>query len=506
MRTNDESRASARRWPTPRQPWRPLLLLIALAALVATACGGDDSADEDASGSFAGAEESTDFDDAQTETEAAGEAMEDDAAEPAVAPATTIAPSQAVGDDEAAADESEGDGDSGDQLGSGGQTVRPTAADLGRKLIFTAQVHVEVDDVAGASAEATKIVQDLGGFVFGQNTTGGSEPSSELVFKVLPDDFNRVLAALGEVGELRNQTVTTDDVTERIVDLESRISVAELGVERLRTALIDAPTLEDYAAVERLLLERESELEVMRGQLRTLEDRVDLATITLLLTQDRVENAIELAISTYEGHDEGESCPGQQSSFETGAAVTVCFEIVNVGDQTLTEIMLTDTVLEIDDETQLIEVFGSLDELAPGQSTLVAHQLNPERNIPMRTRVVAVPTDGISPEPSGPSVSTQVRYEISTFEPDEDPGFGDGFGVGLAILQGLWIGVKWILGFVVSLLPLVPVIALLWWGWRSLRRRFPGKPKPPPPGIGNPPPPPPAPTGVTESATPPAGA
>lgn len=474
-RTNPASRPPARRQPANRR-W--LLVVVATTALVLTACGASgDSGSADESGeeeaSFADTEDA-----AETVTvEPGGDTMADEAEAP-VAEAADVAPSQ------------------GEALGAGGATVTPTAADLGRKLIFTADVHVEVDDVAAASAEATRIVQDLGGFVFGQNTTGGSEPSSELVFKILPDDFNRALEALGTVGELRNQSVFTDDVTERIVDLESRIQVAELGVERLRTALTEALTLEDYAEVERLLLSRESELEVMRGQLRTLEDRVDLSTITLLLTQDRVENAIQLTISTYETHDNGASCPGQQDrSVEEGGDVTLCFDIVNVGDQTLTDIVLTDTGVDIDADTALIEVFGTLESLAPGQSVLVAHQITADRSsLRLRTRVVAIPTDGVSPEPAGPSVSTQLNTVISTFEPDRDPGFGDGWSASVGILQALWVALKVTIGFLI--LPLIILIPLVWLARRArqeYRRRRPPAPTPPPPG---PPPAPPAPTGA----------
>ncbi|MGI9597779.1 MAG: DUF4349 domain-containing protein, partial [Acidimicrobiales bacterium] len=394
---------------------------------------------------------------------------------------------------QAPAVDTEADTDADSPLGAGGTRVTPTAADLGRKLIFTAFVNVEVDDVAAASAEATSIIEGMGGFLFGQNTTGGTQASSELIFKVLPDDFNRALEQLGSVGELRNQSVTTDDVTERIVDLESRIEVADLGVARLRAALEGAATLEDYAEIERLLLDRESNREVMRGQLRTLQDRVDLATITLLLTQDRVENSIELRISSYEGHDDGVSCSDeQQSSVEAGTDVTVCFDIVNVGDQTLTDITLTDTVLEIDAETELIEVFGSLDELAPGQAVLVAHQINPERSLRMRTRVVAIPTDGVSSEQAGPSVSTRVDYDIRTFEPDRDPGFGDGFSAALDILKGLWVALTVTIGFLI--LPLLILVPLAWLAIRAHREyrgrrpvesgpagyQPPGAPPPPP--------------------------
>ncbi|MEM9614010.1 MAG: DUF4349 domain-containing protein [Actinomycetota bacterium] len=437
-----------------RRPLPTLLALLAALILFAAACSGDDDDDaaatedtgESASAS-ASAEESTDeafeFETEDSDAMADEEFVAEDgdaAAEPRVGPAADDAPAN-------------------DPLGAGGTTVAQTAADLGRQLIFTAFLEVEVDDVAAASAEATEIVEGRGGFLFGQNTSGGTEARSELIFKVLPADFNATLEALGDVGELRNQTVTTDDVTERVVDLESRIEVAELGVERLRTTLETTTSLEDFAEIERLLLARETELEVMRGSLRTLRDQIDLATITLVVTQDRLANNVTLDISTYENHDGGQSCPGDGGrSYENGSEVTVCFDIINRGDQTLTDITLVDTVLEIDEQTELITLFGSLDELAPGQAVLVAYEINPERDLTLRTRVTAMPTDGETNEPSGPSVSTRGEYNINTFEPDRDPGFGDGLGAAVDILQGLWVAVKVLAGFL--LLPLLILVPL----------------------------------------------
>ncbi|MEM9656683.1 MAG: DUF4349 domain-containing protein, partial [Actinomycetota bacterium] len=359
--------------------------------------------------------------------------------------------------------------------------------------------------------EATTIVENLGGFLFGQNTTGGAQARSELIFKVLPDDFNQALEALGSVGELRNQSVTTDDVTERIVDLSSRIEVAELGVARLREALSGSQTLEDYAELERLLLDRESDLEVMRGQLRTLEDRVDLATITLTLTQDRVENQLVVEISSYEGHNGGTSCPGPGSSVEAGSDVTVCFDVINNGDQTLTNIEISDTVLEIgpDNQGDLIPVFGEIDQLPPGQSALVAFEIRPERDLRLRTTATAIPTDGVTTEQAGPSVTTQVGYEVRTFESDDPPGFGDGLSVGADILRGLWIALTVTIGFLLlPLLVLGPICWLLWQLWRRVlrprneaRRAANQLPPPPPPAGGaTPPAPPPAGSGPSIAA------
>ncbi|MCP3987820.1 MAG: hypothetical protein GY724_01995, partial [Actinomycetia bacterium] len=154
---------------------------------------------------------------------------------------------------------------------------------------------------------------------------------------------------------------------------------------------------------------------------------------------------------------------------------------------------------------ELIPVFGALDELAPGQTALVAYQLNPERDLRMRTRVTAIPTDGVSSEPAGPTVSAQVSFDLNTFEPDEDPGFGDGFSAAVDILKGIWIGLTVSVGFLI--LPLLVLVPLVWLGrrgWREYRRRRPPRPRPGAPGRGPIPsgyqPPPPAPNPVPAPA------
>ena len=157
------------------QSARALLALLLALVLVVAACGadGDDSGD---SGDDA-ADSADDF-----ESFSADDG--DDAAD----------------DEGGVVAESEVDADAdvaNAPLGAGGTAGALNAADLGRKLIFTASLNVGVDDVAASSAEATSIIEGLGGFLFGQSTEGGVNARSELTFKVLPEDFNVALERLG---------------------------------------------------------------------------------------------------------------------------------------------------------------------------------------------------------------------------------------------------------------------------------------------------------------------
>ncbi len=443
---------------TPLHPGYRLGALLATIAIMAGACGGnggDDSSSAAASESMEGRDTTEDA------------AMDSDDLTSIDASGAEVSGETSAGDGAAT------EGEAGSPVGGTTETAGVTAADLNRSIIYTATVEVDVDDVAAAGRDAVAAIEAVGGFVFGQESVGGAEPRSVFEFKVRPSDFDEALAALDGIGELRNQVISADDVTERVVDLESRIQVAELGVDRLRATLEATTTLDDFAEIERLLLERESELEIMRGQIRTLQDQVDLATITLVLTQDRVVNGLELTVTSYEEHNAGLSCPSQSDrSLEAGTDLTICFELVNVGDQPLSKLTLVDTGLGITSDTELITVFGSLREtLPPGQSIILAFETKPDRDLRLRTVAGGQPVSIDGQDPAGPPV-TETRNSTIAVTPGNDvAGFGDGFEAGTTVIAGVWSAVRLSVGFLLPLLVLVPFVVVAGWLGRVVRRR-----------------------------------
>lgn len=356
-------------------------------------------------------------------------------------------------------------------------TVLPTAA-TGRDIIFTADLTVAVADVAAAGEEAVRIIQGVGGFLFGQRTAGGPQTTSVLTFKVQPQDFEESLRRLGAIGEVRTRNVTADDVTERVVDLESRINTATASVERLRELLAQATDINTIVELENQLLQRETQLETLRGQLRTLQDQVALATIVLTLTEAASRPALDLEAGAYPGHDEGLSCPGSRNlTVEQRTEATVCFEIINTGDTWLADFELRDPVLDVE-TGDLIAVFGDLGgPVEPGQSLLVAAEVSPERSLRTRTTVTAQPVDaGGDPVPGRPAAST-VTILIEAVSPAGVPGFTDGLVASWEVLVRLGQVVVLVAG---ALLPFVwvPVLLALWWMRRSRRVTAPAEAAP----------------------------
>jgi hypothetical protein len=64
----------------------------------------------------------------------------------------------------------------------------------------------------------------------------------------------------------------------------ARLDTATANATRLRNLIANAVNVRDVVAIERELATRETEVETVEGQLRLVSNRVQLATITLVLT------------------------------------------------------------------------------------------------------------------------------------------------------------------------------------------------------------------------------
>ena len=279
-----------------------------------------------------------------------------------------------------------------------------TPADLGRDIIYRATIEVQADDVAAASREAVAVVQGLGGIVYSQSTRTEPRPRTEITFKVLPADFSTALERLAGVGKLIDQVITSDDVTEVIVDLESRIITAEASVTRLRKFLDEATQLEDVAQLERELLDRETTLERLRGQIRTLRDQVDLATITLTITQSpTVLPDTGIRVTAWVSEDAQDPCLGVQNiTVEPDAEVYLCLEVENTGTSALTDVEVSTRNLRLNLDN-FRPVQGDFNRIEPNELMSAVLTLPIEegrlagrvatRGLPIELEVMATPVD-----------------------------------------------------------------------------------------------------------------
>jgi hypothetical protein len=180
-------------------------------------------------------------------------------------------------------------------------TVDVSAED--RDVIYTVDLVVEVDDVAEAADEAGAVAARFGGYVQSESTFGLSpeplpvepdapiggivrptpEGQAVLVLRVPADAYEEAVDALEELGETVSRSRNAQDVTEEVVDVESRIETQQASIDRLQELLTQATDIGDILAIETELTRRLADLESLQARLEQLGNLTELATITVTL-------------------------------------------------------------------------------------------------------------------------------------------------------------------------------------------------------------------------------
>lgn len=160
-------------------------------------------------------------------------------------------------------------------------------------VIRTASLSVEVRSASRAAAAARTTVQSAGGLVANESTEQVDETrdSSHLVLRVPQESYDQVLRDLSGAGKLLSRTSTAKDVTDQVVDVDSRIATQRSSVARVRKLMDRADKLADVVTLEGELSSRQAALESLLAQQASLKDRTSLATITLDLMEPEAAGA-----------------------------------------------------------------------------------------------------------------------------------------------------------------------------------------------------------------------
>lgn len=214
---------------------------------------------------------------------------------------STASDKAAVGDaaarDTGAASDSDAKEGTDAKEGAGASGSKATAAPkpAANRIIRTATLTVQVKDVSKALDEARTTTENAGGYV-GDETTVRDEDDAErtrVVLRIPVEKYDDVLADLQGAGKLLERTAKAQDVTDQVVDVESRIASQRVSVARVRELMDRAVKLSDVVTLEGELSNREAALEALLAQQASLKDRTSLATVTLTLAEKPVVEAAQ---------------------------------------------------------------------------------------------------------------------------------------------------------------------------------------------------------------------
>lgn len=175
---------------------------------------------------------------------------------------------------------------------AGGADGAPQVQD--RRVIRTGRVTLTVDDYERARRNLTRAVEEMDGFVSDSTrrtheVRGGTYVTGSVTLRVPNERFDAAMDRAESMGTVERAETNSQDVTDRLVDVEARLSNLRSERERLRTLYDRANDTEDVLAVQRRLSETQERIERLEAQQRSLERRVTYSTITVDLNEERPE-------------------------------------------------------------------------------------------------------------------------------------------------------------------------------------------------------------------------
>ncbi len=177
----------------------------------------------------------------------------------------------------------------------GGSAENVVLTDLGRSQIKTAEIGLHSSQVATVVAGVEGVAGSQGGFVASENTVTnihGVATSSSISIRVPVDTFETAVAAVSKLGQLADRRVSTQDVTGRVADVDSRVASAKGAITQLRLLFSHATKLSDIITLESELQDRQTELEALLAQQRALTNETTLSTISVQVSRPPTPTAV----------------------------------------------------------------------------------------------------------------------------------------------------------------------------------------------------------------------
>ncbi|RZK98218.1 MAG: DUF4349 domain-containing protein, partial [Hymenobacter sp.] len=160
-----------------------------------------------------------------------------------------------------------------------------------RLLIYHADIRLKTPTLSRATARLDSLVRRSSGYLSAASEThADGEWRQETTIRVPPRQFQSLLTGLAGLGTVEEKKLSTDDVTAEHADVAARLQ-AKRSVERQYTALLSkAQKIKDILDIEEKLGEVRETIEATESRLKTLNDEVAYATITLTLYQPITQN------------------------------------------------------------------------------------------------------------------------------------------------------------------------------------------------------------------------
>lgn len=168
-----------------------------------------------------------------------------------------------------------------------------------RMIIYNGALDLIVKDTVATEEEIGGLMDELDGHILTSESYRQSETDLlqiNMTLRVPAESFNTAMARLREMAlEVTRERISSEDVTQEYVDLESRLTALEAKADKLEELMDQAEDTEAVLQVYAELSATQEEIEHVKGRMRYLQRSAAMATIDVSLTPDAVAQPLEVA-------------------------------------------------------------------------------------------------------------------------------------------------------------------------------------------------------------------
>lgn len=169
------------------------------------------------------------------------------------------------------------------EVAASAEEAPPEPSQMETKIIKNAALKFESNDLAESFGSIQKAVSKYKATI--SNDASGKDYNStyrNLTIRIPNQHFDEFIAAISQgVQHFDTKEISQQDVTEEYIDIESRMKSKKKLEERYLQLLSKANKVSEMLEIEKQLAEIREEIEAKEGQLKYMQNRVSLSTITI---------------------------------------------------------------------------------------------------------------------------------------------------------------------------------------------------------------------------------
>ena len=155
-----------------------------------------------------------------------------------------------------------------------------------RKIIQNGSVWLEVEDPVKTSDAIQEYALGKKGYLANANKNENQEIITiDLEIKIPVQEWVGFMSFLRSLGKIKNETISTNEITKEYYDTASRLKNAENQLKQYSQLLTQAQKIEDILGIQREIDQVQERIEQFKGQLSLWDQQVALSTVIINIRQ-----------------------------------------------------------------------------------------------------------------------------------------------------------------------------------------------------------------------------